>query len=82
VTIAKAENPIELEFHYRDIVTVQYTRQSEELPSANKDRRAARLGKFEMGLVNGKPQEYMTLEEEGVSAVEHVRRKTRAVKSS
>jgi hypothetical protein len=72
--VEQERSPNELEWHYRDIVTVEYQRD----PSQQLLGQAA--GLFTLSLTNGQPIQHRTLEHGAASCVDAIRRQTRAAK--
>lgn len=72
--VEQERSPNELEWHYRDIITVEYQRD----PSQQLLGQAA--GLFTLSLTNGQPIQHRTLEHGAASCVDAIRRQTRAAK--
>ena len=74
--IATSEDrPVEREFHYADVVTVEYVRVSDTAG-------AQAIGQFKLSLVNAQTEARECLEQGAESAVEAIRLKTRAVRAA
>lgn len=69
------DRPVEREFHYADVVTVEYVRVSAAAG-------AQATGQFKLSLVNAQTEAQECLEQGAESAVEAIRLKTRAVRAA